>query len=138
MIPVNPENRSIGRYRYLQLFCVPGVQGERPHLRQVDSEAPENTAGSLLVKPPVAMETQEAERVADSSPVDPRTLDAHGHAQIDRRPARLLLPAVTAPLIPGAPQGHTQRRLPPGWGAGGCVPAHLPRGGLFRLREDNK
>lgn len=35
-------------------------------------------------------------------PVDARALDAHGDAQVDAGPAWVLLPTITAALVPGA------------------------------------
>lgn len=66
--------------------------------------------------------------------MDAGALDAHGHAQVDGGPARLLLPAVTAPLVPRAPEGHGEHRRPLGGGARGGFTSTRERGELFRLQ----
>ena len=64
----------------------------------------------------------------------PGALDAHGHSQVDGGPARLLLPAVTAAEVPGAPEGHAQHRAPLSGGAGGGASSATEGGEeLFRL-----
>lgn len=45
---------------------------------------------------------------AQTSPVDPRALDAHGDAEVNAGPARLRLPAVTAALVTVAAESHAQ------------------------------
>lgn len=71
-------------------------------------------------------------------PVDPGALDAHGDAQVDGGPARLLLPAVTAHVVPGAPEGHAQRLRPLSRGTrpGGGVSTRGRRGRLSGLHTD--
>lgn len=65
-------------------------------------------------------------------------LDAHGDSQVDGGPARLFLPAVTAPLVPRAPQGHAQCCRPLGWRAWRGIPTTLQRGKLLRLHIERK
>lgn len=71
-------------------------------------------------------------------PVYARALDAHGDCQVDGGPARLFLPAVTAPLVPEAPQGHTQCCRPLGGRARTDVSATMQRGELLRLHIERK
>lgn len=47
-----------------------------------------------------------------SSPVYPRTLDAHGDSEVDGGPTRFLFPTVAAQVVARAPEGHIQRRGP--------------------------
>lgn len=64
-------------------------------------------------------------------PVDAGALDAHGDSQVDGGPARFLLPAVAATVVPGATQGHGQRPL--SGGARRVVPPTRDREGLFGM-----
>lgn len=65
---------------------------------------------------------------AQTSPVDPRALDAHGDAQVNAGPARLRLSAVTAALVTVAAESHAQSGGVRGRvrnGCGGGVLLHL-------------